>query len=229
MPNRKKWIRYVLYAVEILLLFLLQDTPGLLPQIMGVKPLPVLSAALTIAMVEACTPAMAFGMYAGFLADIGSGAVFGYHALTFGVLCFLLSGLCGTRIQIQLFTSVLMGLWSCAVAVLLDWLALYVAAGYSLTLYALVTKYLPIYFYTLLTIPACYGLQGCESPACAAPYGGAGQSCISCKKFKFSTKGDDSCEKRTRPLYFLRRYACCRLSFVYRAACPVAAFRGQHV
>ena len=41
------------YAVEILLLFLLQDTPGLLPQIMGVKPLPVLSAALTIAMVEA--------------------------------------------------------------------------------------------------------------------------------------------------------------------------------
>lgn len=50
---------------------------GLLPQIMGVKPLPVLSAALTIAMVEACTPAMAFGMYAGFLADIGSGAVFG--------------------------------------------------------------------------------------------------------------------------------------------------------
>lgn len=159
MPNRKKWIRYVLYAVEILLLFLLQDTPGLLPQIMDVKPLPVLSAALTIAMVEACTPAMAFGMYAGFLADVGSGAVFGYHALTFGVLCFLLSGLCGTRIQIQLFTSVLMGLWSCAVAVLLDWLVLYVAAGYSLTLYALVTKYLPIYFYTLLTIPVCYGLQ----------------------------------------------------------------------
>jgi hypothetical protein len=36
---------------------------------------------------------------------------------------------------------------------------LYVAAGYSLTLYALVTKYLPIYFYTLLTIPVCYGLQ----------------------------------------------------------------------
>ena len=98
MPNRKKWIRYVLYAIESLLLFLLQDTPGLLPQIMGVKPLPVLSAALTIAMVEACTPAMAFGMYAGFLADIGSGAVFGYHALTFGVLCFLLSGLCGTVI-----------------------------------------------------------------------------------------------------------------------------------
>ena len=40
MPNRKKWIRYVLYAVEILLLFLLQDTPGLLPQIMGFRCFP---------------------------------------------------------------------------------------------------------------------------------------------------------------------------------------------
>ena len=79
------------------------------------------------------------------LADIGSGAVFGYHALTFGVLCFLLSGLCGTRIQIQLFTSVLMGLWSCAVAVLLDWLALYVAAGYS------PVSYTHLYFFFVST------------------------------------------------------------------------------
>ena len=67
MPNRKKWIRYVLYAVEILLLFLLQDTLGLLPQIMGVKPLPVLSAALTIAMVEACTTLWRSACTPGFL------------------------------------------------------------------------------------------------------------------------------------------------------------------
>ena len=55
MPNRKKWIRYVLYAVEILLLFLLQDTPGLLPQIMGVKPLPVLSGGCQIFSVSITT------------------------------------------------------------------------------------------------------------------------------------------------------------------------------
>lgn len=157
--DRKKWMRWALYAVQVLLLFVLQETPGLLPFIMSAKPMLVLAAALTIAMVEDCVPAMAFGIFAGLLADFGGGVPMGYHALVFAVLCFVLSGLCGTRIQIHLFTSILMGLWSCAAAVLLDWVLLYVARGYSLAAYALLNAYLPIYFYTLLTIPACYGLQ----------------------------------------------------------------------
>lgn len=159
MTDRKKWARYALYALEILLLFVLQETPGLLPHMMGAKPVLILAAALTIAMVEDCVPAMAFGVFAGLLVDFGGGAPLGYHALVFAVLCFFLSGACGTRIQIQLFTAILMGLWSCAVAVLLDWLVLYVLQGYSIPAYALLNSYLPIYFYTLLTVPLCYGLQ----------------------------------------------------------------------
>lgn len=159
MADRKKWMRWGLYAVQLLLLFILQETPGLLPPLMGAKPMLILAAALTIAMVEDCVPAMAFGIFAGLLADFGGGSAMGYHALVFGVLCFLLSGLCGTRIQIHLFTAVLIGLWSCAAAVVLDWLVLYVARGYSLAAYALLNAYLPIYFYTLLMIPLCYGLQ----------------------------------------------------------------------
>ena len=84
------------------------------------------------------TPAMAFGMHAGFSCRYRQrGCVRRISRAHVRCAVLLLSGLCGTRIQIQLFTSV-MGLWSCAVAVLLDWLVLYVAAGYSLTLYALV-------------------------------------------------------------------------------------------
>lgn len=159
MQDRKKYIRYALYAAELLLLFTLQEVPGLLPGFMGAKPVLVLSAALTIAMQEDCVPAMAFGVAAGLLADVGGGAPLGYHALVFGVLCFILSGMCSARIQMHLFTAVLMGLWSAAAAVLLDWLVLYVAAGYSLVAYALTNAYLPIYFYTLLAVFPCYGLQ----------------------------------------------------------------------
>lgn len=159
MTDRRKWIRYGLYAAELLLLFVLQETPGLLPFLMGAKPILVLAAALTIAMAEDCVPAMAFGVFAGFLTDFGGGAPLGYHALVFALLCFFLSGMCGTRIQIQIFTAILMGLICCAAAVLLDWLVLYVLGGYSLQLYALLNSYLPIFFYTLLAVPACYGLQ----------------------------------------------------------------------
>lgn len=159
MTDKKKWLRWSIYAVELLLLFLLQEIPGLLPFLMGAKPYLVLACVLTIAMVEECVPAMVFGIFAGLLSDFGCGCPMGYHGLLFAVLCFFLSGICGTRIQIHVFTSILMGLWTCALVVLLDWLILYVAAGYSLSAYALFSAYLPMYFYTLLMIPVCYGLQ----------------------------------------------------------------------
>ena len=159
MTDRKKWVRWALYAAELLLLFAVQEIPGLLPHIMGAKPVLVLAAALTMAMLEDCIPALLLGAFAGVLADLGGGSPMGWHALVFALLCFFLSGLCGTRMQVHLYTSVMMGLWTCAAAVLLDWLVLHMAAGYSLPAYALVNAYLPIYFYTLLMIPVCYGLQ----------------------------------------------------------------------
>ena len=51
MADRKRWMRWALYAVQLLLLFVLQETPGLLPPVMGAKPMLILAAALTIATV----------------------------------------------------------------------------------------------------------------------------------------------------------------------------------
>ena len=148
MTDRKKWARWLLYAAELLLLFFLQETPGLMPLLMGVKPFLVLAAVLTVAMAEDPVPAMLLG-----------GSPMGYHGLVFAVLCYLLSGICGTRMQIHLFTAILLGLAACLPPVLLDWLLLYMAAGYSMPAYALLRVYLPLYFYTLLMIPPCYGIQ----------------------------------------------------------------------
>ena len=47
MADRKRWMRWALYAVQLLLLFVLQETPGLLPPVMGAKPMLILAAALT--------------------------------------------------------------------------------------------------------------------------------------------------------------------------------------
>lgn len=159
MTDRKKWMRWALYAAELLLLFVLQEIPGLIPLVMGAKPILVLSAVLTMAMFEDGIPAMLLGLFAGLLCDLGGGSPMGYHALVFALLCFFLSSLCGTRMQVHLYTCVLMGIWTAALAVVLDWLFLYVAAGRSLPGYALINAYLPVYFYTLLAIPLCYGLQ----------------------------------------------------------------------
>ena len=69
MTDRKKWMRFALYAVELLLLFSLQEIPGLLPKLMGAKPFLVLAAVLTLSMREEPVPAMGFGIFAGLLTD----------------------------------------------------------------------------------------------------------------------------------------------------------------
>ena len=52
MTDFNRLIRYLAYTLELLVLFMLQETPGLLPTIFGSRPLLVLPAVLTIAPVS---------------------------------------------------------------------------------------------------------------------------------------------------------------------------------
>ncbi|HBT91305.1 MAG TPA: rod shape-determining protein MreD, partial [Ruminococcaceae bacterium] len=63
--SRYRVIRYLGYSIEILVLFVLQETPGLIPEIGGARPVMLIPAAVCIAMFESETPAMAFGLAGG--------------------------------------------------------------------------------------------------------------------------------------------------------------------
>ena len=65
MTDFNRLIRYLAYTLELLVLFMLQETPGLLPTIFGSRPLLVLPAVLTIALFEKELPAMIFESWAG--------------------------------------------------------------------------------------------------------------------------------------------------------------------
>ena len=102
---------------ELLVLFMLQETPGLLPTIFGSRPLLVLPAVLTIALFEKELPAMIFGIVGGLLLDFGLSGVMGFHALILAVLCFLVSLLAQVYLQVNIVTAVFMGIWTAGIAV----------------------------------------------------------------------------------------------------------------
>ena len=52
MKNKHPFLRFLLFAAEILLLWLLQATPGLMPALFGTKPFLLLAGALAIASCE---------------------------------------------------------------------------------------------------------------------------------------------------------------------------------
>ena len=80
-----KVIRYLAYTLELLVLFMLQETPGLLPPLFGARPVLLFPAVITIAMFETEIPALAFGVVGGLFCDFGLSGTLGFHALVLGV------------------------------------------------------------------------------------------------------------------------------------------------
>ena len=79
-------VRYFAFGIEILILFILQSTPNLIPEVFGGRPLLLIPAAITIAYFEPEIPAMFFGIACGVLLDLGGGDNIGYYTIMLGVI-----------------------------------------------------------------------------------------------------------------------------------------------
>lgn len=155
---RYRIIRYLAYTLELLVLSMLQQTPGLFPEILGARPVVVIPAVILIAMFESPLAAMAFGIFGGFLIDFAGGGALGFHALFLAVLCYVLASMCNELIQTNLLTALLASLICVAVMILLQWVFFYLSSGYAYPGYALSHHYLPRLAYTYLFVPLLYFL-----------------------------------------------------------------------
>ncbi|MGI6256049.1 MAG: rod shape-determining protein MreD [Acutalibacter sp.] len=158
MLDFNRLVRYLAYLLELLVLFMIQETPGLLPHIFGARPVLLFPAVITIALFETELPALFFGVGGGLLCDFGLSGTLGFHALVLGVLCFLISLLVRVYLQNNLATAALIGIVAIGLTVILQWVFLYLLR-YSHPAYAFTHFYLPKYFYTILFLPLLYFLN----------------------------------------------------------------------
>lgn len=154
--SKLKLIRFLGYAIEILAVFAIQETPGLLPELFGARPVLLIPTALSIAMFEGETASMAFGLAAGLLMDFGYGSILGFHAAMFAAACFLIARITANLFQTNFITAMLIAAVTAASAVLLQWACFFVLAGYTDPFYALVNHYLPIFGYSVIFMPITY-------------------------------------------------------------------------
>ena len=167
MRDFNRVIRYLAYTLEILVLFMLQETPGLLPSIFGVRPVLLLPAVVSIAMFAKEIPALAFGIVGGLFCDFGLSGTLGFHALVLGLLCFFISLVVRVYMQVNLVTALLTGVWSIGLAICAQWFFLYFF-NYAQPAYAFTHHYAPKYGYTLLFMPLLYLLNRGLSQALGA-------------------------------------------------------------
>ena len=154
--SRMKAVRYFAYSIELLALFILQETPGLIPAVFGSRPVLVLPAALSIAMFEGQSASMAFGIAGGVLIDFGLGSMLGFHALLLAAGCYLISLVAENLFQTNFLTYLLLSSAAGAAVFLLQWVFFFVLSGYAHAGYALWAHYLPIFCYTTAFAPLLY-------------------------------------------------------------------------
>ena len=83
------FFRYLAYVLELILMFALTTTPGLMPELFGGKPVLTICVALTVAVFEREIPAMIFGMLAGMMADLGYSNSIGLFTIALTIICFI--------------------------------------------------------------------------------------------------------------------------------------------
>jgi rod shape-determining protein MreD len=156
MESRYRFIRYFAYVLELLILFMLQQTPGLLPPLFGSRPILLIPAVLAIAMFEPEVPAMAFGLFGGLLIDFGIGGALGFHGILLAVFCYITGAFSANLLKTNLFTSFLVNLVSLSAIVCLQWVFFYVLYDYEFAGYAFIHHYLPRIGYSLLLTPLTF-------------------------------------------------------------------------
>ena len=156
MENRYRFIRYFAYVLEILVLYMIQQTPGFLPSLMGARPILIIPAVLAIAMFEPELPAMGFGIFGGLFIDFGIGAALGFHGILLGVACYVISAFSANLLRTNLLTSFLVNTSALLIIVILQWLFYYVLYGYDHCEYALVHHHLPRILYSLVLTPITF-------------------------------------------------------------------------
>ncbi|MBQ7875527.1 MAG: rod shape-determining protein MreD [Oscillospiraceae bacterium] len=85
---RRKVLKFFVYALIVFAAYIIQTTPGLI-DFLGVKPILVLPACISIAVFEGEFAGGLFGFCFGLFCDSTSETVFGFNALLFLVFCVL--------------------------------------------------------------------------------------------------------------------------------------------
>ena len=152
---REKYVQWTAYGLLLLAAFLLQSAPHAL-QIAGTKPLLLLPLTVSIGLFTGPLGGGIAGAVAGFLWDLYSDGLLGFH----GLFLLVIGCVCGLLVVLLMRNNLLTATLLCAgtlcLQVLYDWGLSYLLLLRDHPFSALWHTYLPCALYTLLCAPILY-------------------------------------------------------------------------
>lgn len=149
--------KMTIYSLILLLLYVLQTTPGFLT-FWDVKPLLVLPLVVSIAMLEGELVGGLFGLAAGILCDTSAITIFGINSLIYMAACVAIGLLVIYYMQPSHLNSLIFTAIVLIFRQLFEFFFYYVMWGYENISIILLRHMLPVVLLTLLTTPLMFWL-----------------------------------------------------------------------
>ncbi|MCH5299697.1 MAG: rod shape-determining protein MreD [Ruminococcus sp.] len=159
MQKKLTVLRYFSYGIEILILYILQGTPNLIPEIYGGKPVLLICTALTIAAFEKEVPALFFGLGCGVLCDLAISNTIGYFAVVLTALCYLEAIIFNSVMVKNFLNTMLYAFCSCVLVIGLYFVFFFIFKGYTDIIYYFTNHYISRIIYTFVCVFPIYFLN----------------------------------------------------------------------
>ena len=154
--NRNMYIRRLALAAGILLVALLQNTGGFLPSFGGIRAMPLIPAAVCIAMFEQELPGMFYGVFAGLLWDSVSPSGSNFQSILMTIIAFSCGCLITHILRNNIVTAVLLSAGALTLHAVCCFIRDFVIGGHLDGAYKILTFYIPSIVYSLLFVPILY-------------------------------------------------------------------------
>lgn len=157
--DRFRVVKYTAYALEILIMYIIQSTPNLMLEVFGGRPVLLVPVAITIAVFEREIPAVVLGVICGLITDMGYSGAVGYYGIMLAITCFAVSNLMANYIRTNLLTVMIVSTISIPIIIFLQFVFYYVFVGYTDIWGFFVKHYISRIIYTWAFTPVFYAFN----------------------------------------------------------------------
>lgn len=160
MNINRAFFRYFAYSLEILICYILQGAPKLIPEIFGSKPLLLIPIAIAIASKENEIPSLIFGAVCGVFTDIATGGSIGFFAILMTLICYFESNTLKTYFVSNFRSVLIISAITVPLIICLYFLVFTVMTGIENQTFLFVNHYISRIVYTGVMIIPFYCLNG---------------------------------------------------------------------
>lgn len=153
--STKNLVKWALYSLILLVLTVLQTTPGLF-EIKGVKPVLILPLAVFIAVFEGDTGGFCFAVVTGLVWDSVSDKPLGFSAILLAVCCVIIALLVIFFIKASILNCCILCFGAMCAYCFFDFLFFYAIWGAGGLTTIFLTHFLPMIIYTAVVSPLIF-------------------------------------------------------------------------